>query len=260
MRHSIFFMLVLMFASCKPKEHSTTTAATVTSPMQPVVQDSTDAKKQTINCQTTGTLIESFNQNNSTFERFEIKDKQLEWLKITPKTGGCTILDNIREANHYSCRFEDWDGDGFKDRIDQGKWNYEVNLFSKEKNDFSRKIEGYYNGQQWDFDKTKGLKWQFLEDKFGGIYELYKMNDVKKVIYSHIHFRQPEDAKVPEIDIRKNFKTLNDELKFDVVTFDKSTFLVPKSKTNNDEYVAQLDQWRKSAERYWRKNIAQIVH
>ena len=255
---TVFFAAaVLLSVGCfsKPKEADATTTAAETTMKQNVAMSA-------INCQTTGQLIETFSQNKAKFERLALEDKELEWLKITLPDGSCRIIEeDIRRANHFTCEFRDWDGDGLKDKIDNWKWNYRVSLFSKEKNDFSRKVNGVFNGEQWDFDKSKDLKWQFLEGKFGGSYQLYKMTDTQKTVFSEIVLTNDYDkeGQDPMVEVRKNVVESDKKPTFEKVTIDAASFLI-KPKSKEETYEAMNERWKQSVERYWRQNLAQFVH
>jgi hypothetical protein len=176
--HYLYFSMFLVAFSC----NSTPQNGKVADPSTPSVPSASVSP----DCKRVGTVIDKFEQNNAVFERLENQQTEQEWLKITTKDGGCSIVDSIGRANHDTVRFEDWDNDGFKDRINESKWFYEVALFNAPQNDFSRSIEGTFHGDQWDYDKARGLKFQFLEDKVGGSYELYKIDHLKKLVYAEI--------------------------------------------------------------------------
>lgn len=246
------FMLLLF--SCTPSAPKTdATMAVAAAP----TTDSLTKKNESILCQEKGTLIEKFEQNNALFERLSNEKKDLEWLKITTKDGQCTILDDIKTANHYSVTFEDWDKDGFKDRIDNWKWDYSVSLFDKSKNDFSRLINGRFNGDQWDFDKSKNLKFQFLENKMGGSYELYQLNGAEKTVFSEINILNydSDGNDGGNVEIRKNIVRNGDDIKFDTLKMDASLFAATRPK-ENEEYDVQLARTKKAVENYWRKNLS----
>jgi hypothetical protein len=253
MPYIIFLVLIFLFANCKQKEQNSSQTTTKTQTIA-LSNDSIRVKQDSITCQLKGDLVESFEQNNAKFERLKIQEDDLEWLKVTLLDGSCKIIydSDIQHSNHHYCIFKDWDGDGFKDRIDEWKWDYKVSLFSKERNDFSRKIDGVFNGEQYFFDKEKGLKWQFLEGKFGGEYELYSIKDSIKTIYSEIKvtaFKDTSDNVT--ISIRNNGST-------EYIDVDSQTFLI-EAKSKNEEYTEILKRWNESALRYWRKNLAKII-
>ena len=246
--------LMLMVLSCQPP---TPTTVATTNTATPTSQDSVSAPSGAINCQTQGKLIEKFEQNNAIFERLGNEEKELEWLKITSKDGKCTILDDVKSANHYSVTFEDWDKDGMKDRVNALKWDYEVYLFDKTKNDFSRHINGRFCGDQWDFGKSKNLKYQFLENKLGGIYELYRLVDTTKTIISQVaYITDYEDNGNIRIEIRKNIVSTEDAVKFDTLKMD--TRLLADIKPNDEDGYDDkfFDKTRKFLEAYWRKNLS----
>jgi hypothetical protein len=254
MRYVIFFILIALFTNCKQKEQNSSQIVTKNQVIA-LSNDSIRVQQDSITCQLKGDLVESFEQNNTKFERLRIQEDELEWLKVTLSNGSCKIIydSDIRHNNHHYCIFEDWDKDGFKDRIDKWKWNYEVGLFSKEKNDFSRKINGVFCGEQYDFDKKRGLKWQFLESKFGGTYELYSLKDFKKTTYSEIELSTAYDTlnTGPTITISK--KGSNKYNRFD----SKSFFI--KAKSKDEDYQIMMKRWNESALRYWRKNLSPII-
>ena len=256
MKYLSIFSLVFMVLSCQPaapKQENTATTAT------PIVtqQDSAQIKANAAKCQMKGKLVEKFEQNNALFERLSNEEKEMEWLKITTKDGKCTVIDDIAQANHYSVTFEDWDKDGMKDRLNNWKWHYEVFLFDKTKNDFSRHIEGIFNGDQWDFDKSQNLKYQLLENKYGGIYELYQLKDGNKTVLSEISFSNDEADNNPDskTEIRKNIVKKGDDIKFDTLKMDANLYVAMHAKTDED-YDAQLARSKKGVETYWRKNLS----
>lgn len=246
-------ILLLVFSCTPPAPNTEATTANAAVPSS----DSLNSVTHDIRCQEKGKLIEQFEQNNAVFERLNNEEKELEWLKITTKDGKCTILDDIKQANHFSVTFEDWDKDGYKDRLDNWKWDYSVSLFDKTKNDFSRHINGRFNGDQWDFDKSKNLKFQFLENKMGGIYELYHLNGAEKTVYSEINFLNydPDGGDGGKVEIRKNIVRNGDDIKFDTLKMDANLFADTRPK-ENEEYEVQLARTKKAIENYWRKNLS----
>ena len=246
-------ILLLVFSCTPPAPKTEATTANAAVPKQ----DSLIAAQQDARCQEKGKLIEQFEQNNALFERLSNEQKELEWLKITTKDGKCTILDDIKSANHYSVTFEDFDKDGFKDRLDNWKWDFSVSLFDKTKNDFSRQINGRFCGDLWDFDKSKNLKFQFLENKMGGIYELYQLNGNVKTVYSEINILnyEPDGNGTNKIEIRKNIVRKDDDVKFDTLTVDAKLFAETRE-IPNEEYEVQLVRTKKAIESYWRKNLS----
>ncbi len=254
MKFTCITALIFMVFSCKPPTPSTIATTTVADSTK---VDSLPMPTGGINCQTQGKLIEKFEQNNATFERLSNEGKELEWLKITTKDGKCRILDDVKSANHYSVTFEDWDKDGMKDRVNALKWDYEVCLFDKTKNDFSRHINGRFCGDQWDFDKSKNLKYQFLENKLGGIYELYRLADTTKTIISQVaYITDYDDNGNIRVEIRKNIVETEDAVKFDTLTMD--TQLLAEIKPNDEDGYNDkfFEKTRKSLEKYWRKNLS----
>jgi hypothetical protein len=180
-----------------------------------------------------GELIESFSQNNTQFQRFRLKENTDKpfWFKVTSSDGSCKIVPDKgwEEGNHENSQFKDWDGDGFKDWIQDSKWSYKVVLFSKADNFFTQPIDGDFCGEQKDFDKTKSLKWQYMEDKRGGTYELYRLVNRKKVVYSSVSASDEE--------IRVNNNGVEDK--------------------SADAKALKDDE--KAIQKYWQKNLAKIV-
>jgi hypothetical protein len=254
-----YFMFALIAVSCNSKPEkaadASTTAPTTTTtapattapaaipataapaaiPAAPVATPQTASVSA--DCQRKGAVIAKFEQNNAVFERLQNDKKTQEWLKITTKDGSCKIIDNLGDANHESVRFEDWDKDGLKDRINDSKWSYQVALFNPKTNDFSSPIEGDFSGAQSDYDKARGLKSQFMENKIGGTYELYKISNLKKVVYSEI--------RVEEHDEKTDITVMNS--KGTVIKTDPS--LVAAAKQDGTKLKAAI-------EAYWRKNEA----
>ncbi len=253
MKSACTITLILIVLSCQSPAPKTDATMTITA----AKADSLTMKSESNLCQEKGKLIEKFEQNNALFERLSNEEKELEWLKITTKEGKCTILDDIKQANHYSVEFEDWDKDGFKDRLDNWKWDYSVSLFDKTKNDFSRHINGRFCGDQWDFDKKQNLKFQFLENKLGGIYELYQLNGAEKTVFSEINLLNydTDGEGTNKIEIRKNIVRKGDEIKFDTLVVDAKLYADTRTK-ENEEYEAQLARTKKAVENYWRKNLS----
>ena len=260
MKYLLIISMIFIALSCKPAapKMENATAATTSTIIAP--KDSIIENKSAIPCDAKGKLLEKFEQNNALFERFSDEAKELEWLKITTKDGKCTILDDVGRANHSSVSFEDWDKDGFKDRVNNWKWDYEVCLFNKTKNDFSRVINGRFNGDQWDFDKNQNLKYQFLENKYGGIYELYTIKDAKKTVFSDISFSNAgmETDNDYKIEIRKNIVYSNDAVTFDTLKVDAQLYANTRPKTD-EAYEAQLERTKKVVAAYWRKNLSAFL-
>ncbi|MFM2266610.1 MAG: hypothetical protein RL757_50, partial [Bacteroidota bacterium] len=129
----MYFMVALVAVSCNSKPEKATATATSTPPVAAVQTGApTAAAPQaavpapstaatSADCQRKGKVLSKFEQNNAVFERFQDDKETQEWLKITTKDGGCKIIDNLKDANHESVRFEDWDKDGLKDRINDSK-------------------------------------------------------------------------------------------------------------------------------------------
>ena len=257
MKSACITALIFMVLSCQPPSPST---VATTNAADSTKVDSISVPTGAINCQTYGKLIEKFEQNNAVFERLGDEEKELEWLKITTKDGKCSILDDVKSANHYSVTFEDWDKDGMKDRVNALKWDYEVCLFDKTKNDFSRHINGRFCGDQWHFDKSKNLKYQFLENKFGGIFELYQLIDTNKVIISQVaYITDYDDNGNIRIEIRKNIVSTEDAVTFDTLKMDNQ--LLAEIKPNDEDGYNDkfLEKTRKSLEKYWRKNLSSFL-
>ncbi len=208
-----------------------------------------------ITCATKGNLIETFSQNNATFERFERIEHEPQWLKVTLPNGSCKIItdEEFINANHQSCGFWDWDEDGFKDRVNQFKWHYQVALFSKADNDFSHAIDGSFSGDQWVFDKAKNLKWQCMDNKWGGTYQLYSIVDRKQLVYASLDIRETMDEQDHSIITMLSTLGKNGKL----VKLDAETFF-PKEPAN-ESYEAQQIRKKNAIEKYWRTNLAKIL-
>jgi hypothetical protein len=235
--HYLHLLMVLVAFGCNSKPQNGNVAATST----PSVSTTPQAVTVSADCKRVGTVIDKFEQNNAVFERLQNEQTAQEWLKITTKDGSCNIVDSIGNANHDAVRFEDWDKDGFKDRINESKWFYEVALFNAKNNDFSRSIDGEFSGEQKDYDKAKGLKSQYMEDKRGGTYELYKISDLKKVVYCTIQVDEGDET--TSITVKNNKGT--------VIKTDPSLVAAtkPKAKIGLDAAI----------EAYWRKNESTFV-
>ena len=246
----LFF--VLGCQSAAPKQDATSAA---TSSDSTTINAEVAAPKTVISCATTGKLLLKFEQNNTLFERLEDAEKASEWLKITSKDEKCAIIDGIHRTNYFSVGFEDWDNDGMRDRIDSYKWHYEVSLFDRTKNDFSRHINGDFCGEQWDFDKKQNLYYQFLEDKQGGIYELYRLVGSTKTILSQVDYTTDfEDNGAVKIQIRNNIVETKDNLKFDTLAADKQLLAAMKSNKNDDDNT-HFERIKKGLKIYWQKNL-----
>jgi hypothetical protein len=244
-----YYLYVLMFLvafGCNSKPQNGNNAATST----PSVSTAPQAAVVSADCKRVGTVIDKFEQNNAVFERLQNEQTNQEWLKITTKDGGCHIVDSIGNANHDAVRFEDWDNDGFKDRINESKWFYEVALFNAKANDFSRPIDGIFSGNQSDYDKARGLKWQFMEDKRGGTYELYKISDLKKLVYCQIHVQEDGDGKQSLEVVNKKGGT-DAASEGTVVKTDPALLKAVKS-TKDGALQAAIQA-------YWRKNEAVFI-
>jgi hypothetical protein len=246
-----YFMFALIAVSCNSKpekaaEASTTATATAAptttapaaTPTAPVATPQTAAVSA--DCQRKGTVIAKFEQNNAVFERLQNDKKTQEWLKITTKDGGCKIMDNLLDDKYGSVEFEDWDKDGLKDRINHLRFGYEVALFNPKTNDFSSRIEGDFDGVQSDYDKARGLKSQFLADKMGGTYELYKISQLKKVVYSQIQVQEEDDK--PILTVQNSKGT--------VIKTDPA--LLAAAKQDESKLKAAIQA-------YWRKNEAVFI-
>ncbi len=238
------FLLLLFFASVMMRNN---------------VSKGTTTPKASAALDRVGTSIDKFEQNNAVFERMQNTQTEQEWLKITTKDGGCTIIDSIGNANHASVRFEDWDKDGFKDRINESKWYYEVALFNAKANDFSRPIDGIFNGEQWDYDKARGLKYQYLEDKMGGSYELYKISDLKKLVYAQISFQDPsDDGGKYEIEV-VNRKGGTDVSQDRTVVKTSPVLIKAAQSIKGEDGESWSKRVKAAVEDYWRKNEAVFV-
>jgi hypothetical protein len=261
MKKIVFLMLVVAFASCKNKTAETQNQAAATATKESVSPPSVSNPK----CAITGELKEKFEQNGAKFERFvkkvdpksESEEQADEWLRITKPDGTCAIVDSIGNGNHYGCAFEDWDGDGFKDRVEYFKWNAAVHLFSKETNTF-QKIDGSFNGDQWDFDKAKGLKWQYLEDKTGGMFQLYKLEGLVLKPISEVNFQETEEEGYA-ISVRNDFVLEGLGYKNDSKKMNADKFLLPLKERGEEQYTAMMERWKASVKRYWTKNLGQIL-
>jgi hypothetical protein len=239
--HYPYVIVLLVVLSCNSKPQNGNVAATST----PSVSTAPQAVTVSADCKREGTVLDKFEQNNAVFERLQNKQGDQEWLKITTKDGACHIVDSIGNANHYAVRFEDWDKDGFKDRINESKWYYEVALFNAKANDFSRPIDGIFSGDQSDYDKARGLKFQHLENKSGGTYELYKISDLKKLVYCQIHVEEDGDGKQSlEVVNKKGGTDAASDRK--VIKTDPSLLKALKSTTDGALQAAIQAYWRKS--------------
>jgi hypothetical protein len=262
MKFYLYCLSVFTVVSCTSKSEkghnaattasaTTTTApaATTTAPAATTAAPVATTAAVSANCQRKGTVLAKFEQNNAVFERLQNDKKTLQWLKITPKAGGCIIVDSIlTEDQRDEVRFEDWDQDGFKDQISDSKWYYKVALFNPKTNDFSRRIEGVFQGKQSDYDKARGLKSQYLSDKKGGTYELYKIIDLKKVLYSLIHVKEDDDATTIEV-VNKKGTTATSETRI-VIKTDPS--LLAAAKQGDEKLAAAIKA-------YWQKNEAVFI-
>lgn len=223
-----------------------------------VIKDSIIEKIEPTSCQTKGTLLEEFEQNDAKFEYFINSQKDFRWLKVTTKNDKCFVIDSIEVGNQHHSSFEDWDKDGFKDRIYPLRWTYQVYLFDKTKNNFSRKIKGDFNGEQWDFDKKLNLKFQFLEDKFGGDYQLYQLKDTSFKVISEIRFTRKEDEKL-KIEIRKNIVHSFERMTCDTLIMDNKLFDALQEEKNEE-----LDHWvnrtKNSVKAYWKNNLSSFIN
>jgi hypothetical protein len=234
-------MLLLVAFGCNSKPQNSNVAATTT----PLVSTAPQAVTVSADCKRVGTVLDKFEQNNAVFERLQNKQTDQEWLKITTKDGSCHIVDSIGNANHSAVWFEDWDNDGFKDRLNESKWFYEVALFNAKANDFSRPIEGIFHGDQSDYDKVRGLKFQHLEDKSGGTYELYKISDLKKLVYCQIHVQEDENGKqsIEVVNKKGGTDAASDRT---VIKTDPALLKALKSTTDGALEAAVQAYWRKN--------------
>ncbi len=249
-----YICLVMAFATlgCNSKpENGNAGATTSTTPPQ--------AAAVSADCKRVGTSIDKFEQNNAVFERLQNTQTEQEWLKITTKDGACTIIDSIGNANHESVRFEDWDKDGFKDRINESKWYYEVALFNAKTNDFSRPIDGTFNSDQWDYDKARGLKYQCLEDKMGSSYELYKISDLKKLVYAEIRIQDPSgEGSSYEIEV-VNRKGGTDASQDRTIVKTSPLLIKAAQSIKGEDSESRSKRVKAAVEDYWRKNEAMFV-
>jgi hypothetical protein len=238
-----------------PVTRTDTSKAVATPVAVPVVDGTVASDTSPITCQTKGRLIETFSQNNATFERFERVEHEPQWLKVTLPNGSCKIItdEEFINANHQSCEFKDWDGDGFKDRINHFKWYYDVALFSKADNDFSHIIDGSFSGEQWVFDKAKSLKWQCMDNKWGGTYQLYSIMDRKQEVYSSIELTEKmDDQDNMVMTIHATLGKNGKPVKLDAETF------FPKEPANESYEAGELRK-KNAIEKYWRTNLAKIL-
>ena len=212
-------------------------------------------------CQTEGALVEQFEQNNAKFERFQGFQEDFQWVKVTTKDGKCFIIDSIEVGNQHSSSFEDWDKDGFRDRIYSFKWVYEVYLFDKTKNDFSRKVKGDFNGEQWDFDRKLNLKFQFLETKYGGDYQLYQLKGTSFRVLSEIRIiNEPEvNPKKTRVEIRKNIARSEEGTTYDTLSVDKN-FCNYLQEKENEEYEVWLNRTKNKVKTYWKNNLSLFIN
>ena len=258
MKSTFIISLVFLAFGCQssaPKQESATTANVVIAEPVVVQKNSVVGNQSPIPCTRKGNVVEKFEQNNAVFERIQDEEIIKEWMKITTKDGKCFTIDSLSKENHHSITFEDWDKDGMKDRIDNWKWDYEVALFDKTSNKFSRHIAGRFNGEQWDFDKSQNLKFQFLENKMGGVYELYKLVGANKKVLSLVDYvSDQEGTGNDKIEIHKNIVIAGDASKFDVVPMD-SKLLADTKVRQGEDYEIHLERIKKAVEAYWHKNL-----
>lgn len=223
-----------------------------------VIKDSITVQIEPTSCQTKGILLDIFEQNDAKFEYFINNEKDFRWLRVTTKNDKCFVIDSIEVGNQHHSSFEDWDKDGFKDRIYPLKWTYKVYLFDKSKNDFSRLIKGNFNGEQWDFDKKANLKFQFLENKFGGDYQLYQLKDTSFKIISEIRFTRKEDTK-SKIEIRKNIVYTFKRMTYDTLIMDNKLFDALQEK-KNEEYDDWVNRTKDNVKTYWKNNLSSFIN
>jgi hypothetical protein len=232
-----------------PAATTTAPAATTTAPAATTAAPVATTAAMSADCQRKGTVLAKFEQNNALFERLQNDKKTLQWLKITPKAGGCIIVDSIlTEDMRDEVRFEDWDQDGFKDLIQDSKWDYSVSLFNPKTNDF-RRIEGHFQGKQSDYDKARGLKSQYMSYKKGGTYELYKIIDLKKILYCQINVEEGDDE-TPTIEVVNKKGTTSASETQTVIKTDPS--LLAAAKLGEAKLKAAI-------EAYCRKNEAVFI-
>lgn len=261
MKSTFIISLIFLVVGCQSsatKQEIATTTTSVVAQKDSVIENKSPVTENTssVPCTMKGKLVEKFEQNNAVFERLANEEKETEWLKISTKDGNCFTIDSIGTQNHHSVSFEDWDKDGMKDRIDTWKWDYEVALFDKTSNKFSRHIAGRFNGDQWDFDKSKNVKYQFLENKMGGVYELYKLVGANKTVLSNIVVTSDQEGNGNDkMEIQKNIVIVGDAAKYDVVPMDNKLLADTKA-IKGEEYDAHQARVKKAIEAYWRKNLA----
>jgi hypothetical protein len=233
-------------ATAAPAATTTAPAATPAAPAATPAAPVATTAAVSADCQRKGTVLAKFEQNNALIERLQNDKKTLQWLKITPKAGGCIIVDSIlTDDQRDEVRLEDWDQDGFKDLIQDSKWYYSVALFNPKTNDF-RRIEGAFQGKQSDYDKARGLKSQYMSDKRGGTYELYKIIDLKKILYSQINVEEGDDE-TPTIEVVNKKGTTAASETQTVIKTDPS--LLAAAKQGNEKLAAAIKA-------YWQKNEA----
>ena len=255
MKYYVCFVMAFVILACNSKPENGNAGATTSTT---TVSTAPQAVAVSADCKRVGTSIDKFEQNNAVFERLQNTQTAQEWLKITTKDGGCTIIDSL-VGERESVRFEDWDKDGFKDRINESKWYYEVALFNAQANNFSRSIDGVFSGDQWDYDKARGLQYQCLEGKMGCSYELYKISDLKKLIYAQISIQDPmDDGGKYEIEV-VNRKGGTDASEVRSVVKTSPLLIKAAQPLKGEDDESRSKRVKAAVEDYWRKNEAVFV-
>lgn len=257
---NLTIILMLIFVCCRNSNSKFSNSTDIqSSKIQTsdinVNKDSIFEPIEPTSCQTKGNLLEIFEQNNAKFEYLINNRDEMDfrWLKVTTKNDKCFVIDSIEVGNQHHSSFEDWDKDGFKDRIYPLKWTYKVYLFDKTKNNFSREIKGNFNGEQWDFDKKLNLKFQFLEDKFGGVYQLYQLKDTTFKVISEIRITSRE------IEIRKNIVQTYEGMTYDTLPMNNKLFDMLQEEKNED-YNHWVNRTKKSIKTYWANNLSSFIN
>jgi hypothetical protein len=94
------------------------------------------------------------------------------------------------------------------------------------------------------------LKYQHLEDKRGGTYELYKISDLKKLVYCQIHVEEDGDGK-QSIEVVNKKGGTDAASEGTVVKTDPALLKAVKSTTDGALQAA--------IQAYWRKNEAVFI-
>jgi hypothetical protein len=266
MNYKTLTLLLWVFLSCQqPQNPSTQSQVIIDTLLQSNFnnfepKDSNMIDNEPITCQTKGILVNYFEQNDAQFEQLKAKGKETQWLKVTTKAGRCFIIDSIAVGNQHTSTFKDWDKDGYKDRLYWLKWTYQVYLFDKYKNDFSRKIAGDFNGEQWDFDKERHLSFQYLGDTLGGNFQLYELKDTAFKVISEIRFLQidEDNPKQSKIEIRKNIVKIREKMTCDTLKMDKTLYNAFQIK-GNEPFDQWLERTKDCAKNYWKNNLSAFI-